>query len=40
MNFSISANATISSNFRSISRFFIPRIDPLKYVFSRPVSSG
>src|SRR6266852_9041607 len=40
MNFSISAKATISSNFRSISRLLIPKIDPLKYVFSRPESSG
>ena len=36
---STSANATISSNFLSISAFFIPRIAPLRYTFSRPVNS-
>src|ERR1700760_1283106 len=38
-NRSTSAKATISSNFRRISLFFIPRIAPLRKMFSRPVSS-
>ena len=40
MNFPIPLNSTISSNFALISRRFMPRIAPFRYVFSRPVSSG
>src|ERR1043166_5982827 len=40
MNFSTSAKATISSNFRVISCLLMPRMAPLRYTFSRPVSSG
>ena len=39
-NFSTSLNATISSNFALISARLIPRIAPLRKMFSRPVSSG
>ena len=39
-NRSTSENATISSNFRAISDRFIPRIEPLRKMFSRPVRSG
>ena len=40
MNFPIPLNSTMSSNFALISRRFMPRIAPFRYVFSRPVSSG
>ena len=40
MNLPIPLNSTISSNFARISRRFMPRIAPFRYVFSRPVSSG
>src|SRR6267143_5959544 len=40
MNFSSSAKATISSNLRAISALPMPRMAPLRKVFSRPVSSG
>ena len=39
-NRSTSANATISSNLRTISARLMPRIAPLRKIFSRPVSSG
>ncbi len=39
-NCSTSAKATISSNFRLISARRIPRIAPLRKMFSRPVNSG
>ena len=37
---STSENATISSNLRVISDRRMPRSEPLRYTFSRPVSSG
>src|SRR5436190_4877350 len=40
MKRSISAKATISSNFDLISARLIPRIPPFRKMFSRPVSSG
>jgi hypothetical protein len=40
MKFSTSAKATISSNFLRISARDMPRIAPLRNMFSRPVSSG
>ena len=40
MNFSISAKAIISSNFPLISPLVMPRMVPLRKMFSRPVSSG
>src|SRR5574340_996774 len=40
MKASTSAKATISSNLRAISRRDIPRMAPLRYTLSRPVSSG
>ena len=39
-NLSTSAKATISSNFFRISAFVIPKIAPLRKIFSLPVSSG
>jgi glycosyltransferase involved in cell wall biosynthesis len=39
-NFSIPENSTISSNFLIISKRFIPKIAPLRKIFSRPVNSG
>ena len=39
-NFSISEKSTISSNLNSISFLDIPRIEPLRKMFSLPVSSG
>jgi hypothetical protein len=33
-------NSTISSNFRAISAFRIPKIAPFRKMFSRPVNSG
>jgi hypothetical protein len=38
--FSTSAKATISSNLRVISARVMPRMAPLRKMFSRPVSSG
>ena len=40
MNFSTSAKATISSNLRRISALLMPRMAPLRKMFSRPVNSG
>ena len=40
MKSSISANSTISSNRRSISRRDIPSMTPLMNTFSRPLISG
>jgi hypothetical protein len=39
-NSPISANATIWSNFRRTSRRDMPRMEPLRKTFSRPVNSG
>ena len=39
-NSPISANSTIWSNFRCTSRWDMPRMEPLRKMFSRPVSSG
>ena len=40
MNGPTPANATMRSSFDAISRRFMPRRDPLRKMFSRPVSSG
>ncbi len=40
MNFSTSAKLTISSNLAAISARRMPRMAPLRKMFSRPVSSG
>ena len=40
MNSAIPENATISSNFRSISARRMPMMAPCRYTFSRPVRSG
>src|SRR5437868_4670217 len=40
MNFSMPENSTISSNRRRISPRLMPRMAPLRKMFSRPLSSG
>ena len=35
-----SSETLISSNFRAVSARFMPRIEPFKKMFSRPLSSG
>ena len=40
MNFSTPAKSMISGSFSPISRRFMPRIEPFRKMFSRPVSSG